>query len=260
MPINDQDTELDKLIQTLETYLGTHRYDIVIDTAQKILAINPLIKNAHLALTYSYNNTGRYDLMKKVCEDALKIWPDEPEFYYMLFHYYLYQGGYQYVTARDIIKKAIELKPEDARYHRLLGEIYLINREPKKAIVHLKKAVELKPDNAEYKSRMALAMIRLGKVSESLDIVNSCLSDEPDDEKVLDNAGMVYILSGELEKAEELFRDALRRFPTYNYFQSHLEWVLREKTNKERVLKQNRKYLPLYITQKGSKRFFDEEK
>ncbi len=54
-------------------------------------------------------------------------------------------------------------------------------------------------------------------------------------------------------------RDAIRRLPNYNYFQQHMEWIEREKKDRERQELAGRKYTPLYLRHKGGKRFFDED-
>ena len=251
---------LDKLQKTLEVWSSSHRYDLIIGTAKKILALDPLNRIATYELLRSYNNTLQYEDLYSATTTALQNWPDDPILYDFLYLYYLYLGGENYIKARDAIEKAIELDPLKGYYYRQLGEIYLINREPEKAFKYLSEAVKLSPSKTEYRSRLALSLIRLNKIKEGLKLTEESLKEDPGIPGVLDNAGMVYILTGDIEKAEELFKDALSKFPTYNYFQSHLEWVLREKKDKESRLKQGKKYTPLYIRQNGTKRFFDEDK
>jgi hypothetical protein len=70
---------------------------------------------------------------------------------------------------------------------------------------------------------------------------------------------MIYILLGDLEKADKFFREAIKRDPTYNYFHQHQDWIKRELHDRDLREKQGRKYTPLYIRQKQTKRFFDED-
>jgi tetratricopeptide (TPR) repeat protein len=238
----------------------SHRQDMIIDTAKKLLSIAPDNLIGLYSLTSGYINSHKYKEAFETAQAAIKTYPNDPEFYYFMFYYYLSIGGEEYVNAKKVLEKAIFLKPNDPRFWRELAEIYLINWEPQKAVVSLENAVSLHPERAEYRSRYALALLRTKKKEESLEVAAKAISDEPDDHKVLDSVGMVYILSGELDKAEELFRDALRRHPTYEYYQKHLDWVLREKQDKESRNRQGKGYTPLYLRQKGEKRFFDEDK
>lgn len=259
MQKSDRD-EIEKLQDTLSVLMESHRMDMIGDHAKKILALDPENEFAYYALIYSLINRQMDDELLDTCQTALKLFPNEAWVHSRIYYYYIHKGGDEYVKAKKHAETAIKLDPNESIYYRDLAEVYLINREPEKALVHLDKAVHLAPSNAEYRSRRALALVRVGRVNEALEAVDKALHDDPDHKDVLDTAGMVYLLSGEVEKAEELFRDALRRYPTYNYFQSHLEWVEREKKDKEMRLQQGKTYTPLYKRQTDRKRFFDEDK
>lgn len=253
------DEALDKLIKTLETLWGSHRNDLIVEQAKKILALQPNNQFANIALIDAYYGMSQYENMYAAVKSALTIWPGNPWFYQRLFFYYLAKGGKDYLYAKEAIEKSILLDPTCSNFYRNLGEIYLINREPQKAARYLEKATELDPDNPEYRSRLALALLRCKQRGKSIAMAKEALKDDPDNHKVLDNVGMVLVLSGELEKAEELFRSALQRFPTYDYYQKHLDWVLREKKDRETRNLQNKEYTPLYLRHTGTKKYFDED-
>lgn len=247
---------LSKLESTLEVLAQGHRHDLIIDQSKRILSIRPNHKYALSELARSYNNTQQYDKLFKTCKIALSHWPNNVTFLYFLYIYYLYLGENDYLNAKKCIEKAIQLEPQVGLFHRELGEIYLINWEPKKSLPCLQKAVELSPDKAEFRSRLALAYLRCRDKQKSLDLATKALKDEPDDPKVMDTVGMILLLVGKLDEAEDLFKEALRKNPTYDYFQKHLNWVVREKADKIQRYKANKQYTPLYLRQKGTKRFF----
>jgi Flp pilus assembly protein TadD len=255
--INDQ---IQQLEQTLETVSQTHRTDFIIDTARKILALSPHHEEASLQLILALYNSRQYDVMFETIQSAMTYFAQRPWIHYALYLYYLYQGGSDYIKAKEHIEKAISLNPANPLFYRNLGEIYLINREADKAVVNLSKAVELQPTNPEYRSRLALALLRMHRVNDSLDMANRALRDGADDADVYDSVGMIYTLSGDLDKGEELFRVALRMMPTYEYFQKHIDWVLREKQDREGRQRQRKQYTPLYLRHKGTKLHFDEDK
>lgn len=250
--------ELINLETELSHFVGTHRNDLTIETAKKILAIQPANQFAHRALVTGYINSQLDDLAFTSCKSALSYFPEDDYLYMMMYYYGLHKGDY--LLSKDSIEKAISINPQNASYYRDLGEVYLINWEHEKAERFLKKAVELDPTNPEFRSRWALSLLRCKRVGESLDVIKKSLREDPDNKDVLDTSGMVYILSGELDAAEELFLEALKRFPTYNYFQKHLDWAKREKADRESRVAQRRSYTPLYLRQTGTKRFFDEDK
>jgi len=163
------DIALQKLEKSLEILSETHRYDLIIDTALKILSLDPQNLYATYELLRAYNNTHQYEKLIESTTRALSIWPNNDILYEFVYLYYLSKGGLEYLKARDAMLKAVELNPNNAAWHRNLAEIYLINREPEKAEKYLTNAVKLKPLNAEYRSRLALSQIRLHKVKESLE-------------------------------------------------------------------------------------------
>jgi tetratricopeptide (TPR) repeat protein len=257
---------LDHLLRQLHALAGGHRHDMVADTATKILALDPQNRDALINLAVAQYQQARlaesdeaFARMRQTTEYALSIYPTEAYLYYLLHLYYLWYGGDQYVDARDCILNAIKLDPQNGWYYRQLGEIYLINREADKAVGYLQEAVRLAPEEAEYRSRLALALLRQRKVRESIALAEQALKDAPDNMSVLDTVGMIYILLGDLEKADRFFRDAIKRDPTYNYFHQHMDWLKRELRDKGERERQGKKYTALYIRQKGSKRFFDED-
>ncbi len=263
--MNDDD-QLQRLSRELQAIIGSKRYDHIKDVASRILALNPrdpfalsCLAEAQYHHACQTSDDEEFSRMHQTLSRALALYPEEAHFYYQLYLYYLWYGGAQYIQARDCLLAAIRLQPQSAMLYRALGEIYLINREADKAVEHLGKAVELSPPEAEYRSRLALALLRQHKVSQSLEVAERALSDAPDDMKVLDTVGMIYILLGDLDKADRFFREAIRRDPTYNYFHQHQDWIKRELRDRQKQEAQGRKYTPLYIRQKQTKRFFDED-
>jgi len=253
------DDSLNQLIKTLRIFLGGHRGDLIIETAKKILSINPQSYEGYFGLILGYMKTQQYELMLETCLRAISYWPHIAWFRYMHYIYY-FSTGKDWYKAKLAIEEAIKLDPVNARYYRHLGEVYLVNREHAKAVVYLRKAVELNPDSAEYRSRLALGLLRLHKKEESLKMARQALKDDPADSYVLDTVGLILTLSGELDEAEELFKSALRDIPTYSYFQRHLDIVKREKQDRENRKKRGLRYTPLYLRHKGMKLHFDENK
>lgn len=260
--------EIKRLARELEAVSGTGRHAHIKDLATRILAYDPTNGFALFQLGSAQYHEARLssepepalEEMHRTVSRAISLYPNEPPFYYQMYLYYLWHGGEQYVHARDSLLVCIKLDPQNAYYFRQLGEIYLINREADKAVKYLKEAVRLDPEVAEYRSRLALGLLRQHKIAECKQMAQRALSDDPDDMQVLDTVGMIYILLGELDKAEKFFRDAIRRDPTYNYFHQHMDWIKRELQDKAKRDRDGRRYTPLYIRQKGSKRFFDEDR
>lgn len=260
------DEPLDRLRRELSALEGSKRYDHIKDVASRILASEPsdayalsCLAAAQYTEACATQDDQHFSVMKSTVERALAYWPEEAHFHYMMYLYHLWYGGAQYIQARDFMLEAIRLRPLSGQYFRCLGEIYMINREADKAARYLAEAVKLSPHEAEYRCRLALALLRQHKITESVDMAERALSDAPDDMQVLDTVGMIYILLGDLGKADRFFREAIKRDPTYNYFHQHMDWIKRELHDKQRREAQGKKYSPLYKRQRQEKRFFDED-
>ncbi len=250
---------LETLERKLDNLKDSHRYDFILDTATQILAIAPTHEQANFFLIRALYGMGRYEDMLEAINGAAANFSNRAWLHFQYYLYYLYKGGQEYLKARDHIKTAISMDPSVAYYYRCAGEIYLINREADKAVPYLAQAVELAPDNAEYRARLSLGLLRMHKVRESLEMAAAALGDGAEDARVYDDIGMIYTLAGDLEKGEELFRAALRLMPTHDYFQKHIDWVIREKEDRKNRYAQGLRYTPLYLRHKGTKRFFDED-
>jgi tetratricopeptide (TPR) repeat protein len=252
----------DPLSQALEqcsVLIQTHRNDLLRDKAREVLRLSP---GHHIGLMYlcrSSNNLGAYSDLEEAAREGIRLYPQEAHYYYYLYLFFLHIGGATYLEARRAIGEALRLRPECGLYHRELGEVYLINWEPEKAREALISAVRFEPEDAEFRSRLGIAELRCGHAKEAFEHARSALSLAPDDHSVYNNAGQIFLFGGELDEAEKLFREALRRFPTYNYFQQQLANCEREKADRAQRHAKNRKYTPLVLRQKGRKRFFDED-
>lgn len=250
---------LSQAIQHCGVLAESHRNDLLRDKAREVLAISPGHQIGLMYLCRASNNLGAYDDLEESARLGIRLYPQEPHFYYYLYLFYLHIGGPTYLDACQAIKEAIRLRPETAMYHRELGEVYLINWEPEKARISLKEASRLDPNNAEIRSRLGIAELRSGNDKVAFELVRSALSLAPDDHSVYNNAGQVFLFGGELKDADGLFREALRRFPTYEYFQRQLVNCEREIIDRDNRLAKRLKYTPLVRRQKGRQRFFNEE-
>lgn len=250
-------SNIENLTSKLRLISESHRYDLIEEHARQLLAADPGNGYAHSEILRAYNNTRQHEKLYNACYEALRYDPNQPFPYYYLYLYHLSIGGDSYKLAKEMIEKALLLKPDNAVYHRELGELFLINRDAVSAERVLSAAVSLNPSNAEYRSRHALALLRCQKAELAFRLADKALSDDPGDYQVLNNVGMIYLQGGKLEKAEKLFRSALAKFPTYEYFQKQLKTCLQEQADEKSRQKAGKKYTPLYKRLRGGKRFFE---
>ncbi len=168
-------------------------------------------------------------------------------------------GRVRTLKARDHLIEACRIVPEESRYYRDLGEIYLINREAQKAAACFAQAIRWKPRDSDYLSRFALALLRCGDREAALRFIEVALdyADESDC-NTFDTCGTVALLVGDLDRAKPLFEAAVKGDPRCQYYWSHIAWLERERADRREREKQGKSYTPLYVRQKQRNRYFDE--
>lgn len=214
-----------------------------------------LYEECHSVLEALYVH-GKYDLVIEIGKTALLLWPEDGSLHFALARCYFALGGDDYMSAKEAIQKAIKLSPENALYHRTLGEILLMNNDCEGSLVPLREAIRLDPSNPEFVARLSVALVQCGDLTEASRLIEGALVDGSQSEAVLDHAGMYRLLTGDVATAEELFRGAVQIAPENEYLLGHLEWAIREQSEKRRREKMGEPYVPLYMRREKGKRFF----
>jgi tetratricopeptide (TPR) repeat protein len=110
--------------------------------------------------------SNRWDRAEKDLLEALRLNPDQP--------YVLNYLGYSWVDkgehlprARDMIEKAVELRPTDGYIVDSLGWLYFRTGRYKDAVDQLERAVELKPEDPVINDHLGDAYWRAGRTAEA---------------------------------------------------------------------------------------------
>ncbi|HOP05902.1 MAG TPA: tetratricopeptide repeat protein [candidate division Zixibacteria bacterium] len=121
------------------------RIDEAIASTQKAIHLQPNLTKAHCNLGNCYLALGENNLARAAFERALSIDPDNCVALINLSQVLLKLHEFEH--SRTCIKKAITIEPQQARHHRLLGNTYIQEGHPDKAIAHYQQAVTMDPDN-----------------------------------------------------------------------------------------------------------------
>ena len=97
--------------------------------------------------------------------------------------------------SRPIIKKALELEPDNGAYLDSLGWVLYKLGRPEDALPHLRKAAEqIKDDDAVVYEHLADVLLKLGKKAEAVDYLRKAVKHDPNNK---DLAEKLQKLSGE---------------------------------------------------------------
>jgi tetratricopeptide (TPR) repeat protein len=138
------------------------RYGEAIPILKDCLRLNPNLGPAFDALGAAYLNSGDYETLLREAADYSRIHPDD------------FRGPYYEASARvelsmdnagseTLLRRSIELNPEFAAAHTLLGRVLLNLSRVDEAIPELAKAIRLRPGYAPAHLYLAAAYRKTGK-------------------------------------------------------------------------------------------------
>ncbi len=112
-------------------------------------------------------------------------------------------------------KKALELDPNYAEVHVLLGVVYGEKDLYDQAIEEFKEAIRIKPDHAYAYFKLALAYHEKGLYDEAIEAYKEATKFNPDDAEAHRNLGLVYARKGLYDEAIEEFKETIRIKPDH---------------------------------------------
>ncbi len=115
---------------------------------------------------------------------------------------------------RDAAKRSLELEPELAEGHALLGRIQITNDlDLTGAEVSLERALELAPGSSAVMDGASVLYYKLGRLDESLKLGRRVLVQDPLSASFWHNLGLTCHSAGRLAEAEAAFRKAVELAP-----------------------------------------------
>lgn len=120
------------------------------------------------------------------------------------------------LVAHAKAKRAVELAPESSLAHSRLGWVQTFLRQHELAIQHFERAIELDPNNADAHTWFCETLNYAGQPERAVEMGEKSLRFDPvAPPNCLHHIGHAYFLMGELEKAEEYDRRAIRMAPSF---------------------------------------------
>lgn len=130
-----------------------------------------------------------------------------------------FQKG-QFQSALSSLAELLEVAPQVAEAHNLMGVIHQKMNRPRLFEESLQKAIELRPDYVEARRNLALHWVRQGRLEEALQQFEKLLELSPDSSEIRYRMGVIYAELGQFESAvnhlEAVEKDL--RFQNRQYF------------------------------------------
>jgi len=152
-------------------------------------------------------------------------------------------GTQRHEEAFDHFRRAVELDPEDAEYHNLLGQAYDELGQPEEAEKSLMRSIELDANDAmgHYDLGVILAK-RKGRENEALAAFQQALKLDPEMLWAYYGLACLHAVAGKEKPALELLEKALKKgFKEFDHIEKDKDWNgLREKPKFVRLLEKYR--------------------
>lgn len=173
---------IDALIKLGRFFNSAERYKDSAAAYSLALDRIPVIEPYHWELFFSrgisYERAKIWDKAEPDFLKALELFPDQPSVLNYLGYSWL-EKGMHLKQAREMIIKAIELRPQDGFITDSLGWVYYLAGEYDKALKELKRAVELEPSDATINEHYGDALWKVGREIEARFQWTRALSLEP---------------------------------------------------------------------------------
>lgn len=134
---------------------------------------------------------------------------------YQLGAQYFRNGSYD--LAKDRLLRAIELDSRMATAHSMLALTYVKLGNPRLATESFDRAIRLGPNDKDVRNAYGVFLCDQGEYDEAREQFDRAIAVRENDnpEIMMTNAGVCMAKKPDSELAEQYFRDAIRRRPTY---------------------------------------------
>jgi Flp pilus assembly protein TadD len=127
-----------------------------------------------------------------------------------------FQSTEQYIKAEQTFLKLVDLHKENAIGYLKLSKLYQKQDEPQKALAILKKAeLKSRSDANQILDRQVQLLIDQKRLDEALSICNTHLSQNPEDEFILNLRGIIYTRKKSDAAARQDFKNAIALNPDW---------------------------------------------
>jgi tetratricopeptide (TPR) repeat protein len=113
--------------------------------------------------------------------------------------------------AMESVKETIELKPDIAKPHILLGFLFLQIKDADMALQEFSKAIEIDPLSHDAKTGLGGALVMKGDIDRAIEVLSEAVVANPHPQRAYYELGIAYELKGEKDRAIEMYKKAIER-------------------------------------------------
>jgi tetratricopeptide (TPR) repeat protein len=222
MSIDPADPEAYIRVSSIYIAVGANR------EARKVLteAVERGIDNAEI-----YSNTAYLDMNEGALDTAIKNYElalnkDPGNGLYKFYLGVAYDTKGDQKEAIRILEECVKASPDLSDAFNYLGYLYALSgNDLDRAEELIKKALELDPDNGAYVDSLGWVYFKKGKIDEALSSVKKASELLPGDAVILDHLGDIYSAKGDNTLALEKWEESLAADPKNAEVRSKIEKI-----------------------------------
>lgn len=185
---------------------GKQDVDAALAAYQESLKIKPTYREGQAAVIELLLVQGHLETAEKSLQDLAKAEPGSPHTIYL--QTMLAYAKKDYKSAQELAKKLISLTPESYRALELAGMTELQLGRNLQAEVTLSKALQLNANLSMARRGLVAAYMNLGRLDRAMATLPADLERDSRDAAMFALAGQVYMLHGDIERAQRYFARA----------------------------------------------------
>ena len=144
---------------------------------------------------------------EEVCREALIAYPNDANILCLSARALIRIN--QIDTAEERLRTTQALFPDFPRSYEILGELFLGQKRPQKAVEALRRAIQLGPDSADVQEKLSFAMKMLERTEEQQKLLGESRRSDPVGAALADASALER--EGDLDAAERIYQDLLIR-------------------------------------------------
>ena len=124
----------------------------------------------------------------------------------------LHRAG-QGPAAERLYRQALDLDPDNAEAHHLIGVLRFQEGNPEEAVAAFERALVVDAGNARYLANLGAALLVLGRIEDAVDALETAAGTAPETPQLLKNLGTAYRQTNRAADAVAVCEKAIAAFP-----------------------------------------------
>ncbi|MEL6866422.1 MAG: tetratricopeptide repeat protein [Bacteroidota bacterium] len=206
---------MDKTFQKGIQLLELGRYAAAREAFSQVLAEEPQFTPAMFLTAISYCAEEQFDRAHHVAQTAVATDPESDRNHYVLG---LAEAGLENLDAAiACFHRALKLAPDDPQYYFQLGRVYVDKNIYGQAIEHLDKALALDPEYVEALAMRSHVDRLLSKKESAADFLEKAMRIDPVNAALQFQKGLQSEDADDFERAAERYQEVLRKDPGQSF-------------------------------------------